>query len=487
MLTNAIFYTIILQFVRFACGVSRSKIIALHWGPEGLGIFSQAQNMLMLGLTVSSLSMATGYVQRCRSIKNKYNERYYNEIHGTVFLSILVCSILVVTAGFLFSNQLREMIFSQTVDNSLYRIALISLLFTSLSQAYLEPRILSQSEYKYYVFASILSSAFSVFFIGLIAWFDIYNGLAWQIVLSSAGSCFVLIYFCIKKLALNNLLKPSFRWSHFRPILKVSISIVVSGIGFYGSSLFLRSIVLKDLGAAYNGYIQVPMVVAGYYTPIISYILWYVLHPKWSEKNSAKEIAPEIAGAIGRIGIIQTFIVCWIMCFPWLLIRTVYTKDFYAGVKTMPIQFWGDFFYFLLNTVSVYLIAIPRIRIYTILWIMFSALETILGYIFLRHLHLALRAVSLAYAMASFITLAVLGVFILKEFYALEKREFRRWLKRLTVAFLFLSIQCYLLFSSQLLVFRAAMAIGFTLLLWNRGWIEIPEGWKKYFPKWLKL
>ena len=138
-----------------------------------------------------------------------------------------------------------------------------------------------------------------------------------------------------------------------------------------------------------------------------------------------------------------------------------------------------DFFFFLLTTLSAYLLSQPRIKMYTALWLCFSLIELLSGMWFLTHLKLALRAVSSAYAFAAFFAFMIFGCIILKDVLRVAKKDFIFWARRGILTFAFLSLQCASLFYDLHIYIRLTIALLFTFIIWHRKWLEMPEAWEK--------
>jgi len=480
--------TAMLQAVRLVSGVCRAKLIALYLGPAGVGIFAQAQYLQSLILAVGSLSLGTGYIQRMRALSGRYSEEYYRQVHGTVFYTLLA-SVLALLLGLTpFLPWIERITFAGTVTPGFSAFVLWSVPLLALAQIYFESRLISSDRYGDYVKATCLTSILSVF----VLWLLLGNVEGWALSLYlmgiSAFSCLILAYFTYRNCGKEALL-PSlhWKWSHFRPIMKVSVALVISGIAFYGTAVWLRALVLKHLGAEYAGFIQVPIVVSGYYAPLLSQIIWNVYHVRLSESSHKAQITKILAASITFVATLQPLIAIWIMAFPGLAVGLIYTWEFRHGINTFPIQFLGDFFYFLLTVLSVQILAQNRIRLYIALWLVFSAVEFAAGTYFILEHKLALRSLAMAYFTASALTTFLFFWPAMGEFWKFSKSAFWLSKKACLVGLGFLALQAQLLrvdadFSSRFLVACIYTLIVLAVIwrrrtpLWRSRWRELIYG-----------
>ncbi len=462
--------TVFLQAARLVSGVCRAKLIALYLGPAGVGVFAQAQNLQSLALATGSLSLATGYVQRMRYLKGLYTEEYREQVHGTVLYTILASLGIMLVGLMPFLPWIEGQVFSGSVAPGFTGFVLWSVPLVSLAQIYFEPRLIASDRYGDYVKASCATSLVGV----LILWVLVTHAQGWALslylVATAALSCSLMAYFVYQESGPPALLPVGWRWSHLRPILKVSLALVATGIAFYGTAVLLRSLVFKHLGAEYAGFIQVPIVISGYYAPLLSHIIWNIYHPRLSTVATEGGSTKILAASLTFVSVLQPLISLWIMTIPGIAVGLIYTKEFRHGINTMPLQFIGDLFYFLLTVVSVQILATNRIRLYTTLWLVFSAIEAGSGAYFILVHKLALRSLAAAHVLASLGALAIFFWPTMGKLWARSRQEFRLAEGALCLGGAFLLLQAQLLRRNAAWPFRLSVAVAFTLLLMGIAW-----------------
>ncbi len=469
--------TAILQVVRLFTGICRAKLLAITLGPAGVGIFAQANSLQSLVLAVGSLSLATGYVQRMRYLSGKYSEDYREQVHGTVFLTVLGCVLALVIGLTPFLGFLEDYTFSGTVAHGFTAIVIWSVPLLALGQIYFEPRLIANENYGDYVKASCAAAVLNV----IILWFVLKSGGTWALAMYLVGASFVycslMMFFCRKNLGFRALSPKGWRWSHLRPILKVSVALVMTGIAFYGTAVTLRALVLRHLGADYAGYIQVPVVLSGYYAPLLTHVIWNVYHLRLSEAARVARASRILSACFTFVIVLQPLIALWIMTFPGLAVGMIYTREFRHSINTFPLQFVGDFFYFLLTVLSVQVLAQNRIRLYIALWLLYSAVELGAGAYFILYQKLALRSLAAAYLAASLTTLIIFLWPAMGQLWRDSRKEFRSPLLAFTVGLGFLLLQAQLLRVDASLALRLLVSITYTALLGGIVWSRRRPGW----------
>lgn len=469
--------TAVLQGFRLVTGVCRAKLMATTLGPAGVGIFAQAQNLQSLIMAAGSLSLATGYVQRIRYLSGRYDEPYRQEIHGSIYFTVLA-SLAVLLLGLTpFLPWIEAKAFSGTVAPGFIGFILWSVPFLSLAQMYFEPRLIASERYGDYVKATCAASLLGV---GVL-WVLLKAAGPWALSLFLFGSSVLsfafMAGFTFFQFGGRALLPLGWRWSHLRPVLKVSAALVVTGLAFYGTAVWLRSLVLRHLGADYAGFIQVPIVMSGYYTPLLSHVIWNVYHVRLSETPETEKNGRMIAASLGFVMLLQPLITLWIMTFPGIAVGLIYTDDFRHGINTFPLQFIGDFFYFLLTVLSVKILARNRIRLYTALWLVFSLLEAAAGAYFILELKLALRSLAAAYLVAAAGTFALFFWAGLGRNLRASPADFRFTPIAFLLGFGFLLVQAQLLRMDAELFIRFLWAATYTSILGGLLWVRRSKGW----------
>lgn len=467
----------VLQGVRLVSGICRAKLIAVFLGPAGVGIFAQAQNLQSMILAVGSLSLATGYVQRIRYLNDKYTEEYRREVHGTVFFTVLGALFLILLGLTPFLSWVEAKTFSGHVEPGFTGFVLWSVPLLGLAQAYFEPRLIAGERYADYVKAACVASILSVPALWILMKLADGWALSLHLFVMSVFWALFLGAFAYRMHGRDALLPLGWRWSHLRPILKVSIALVSTGLAFYGSAVWLRSLVLQQMGADYNGFIQVPIVFSGYYTPLLSHVIWNVYHVRLSESVEGQRANRILAASLTFVMLLQPLITIWIMTFPGLAVGLIYTGDFRHGINSFPWQFIGDFFYFLLTVLSVKVLATNRIKLYTALWIVFAVVELGAGALYILELKFALRSLALAYLTASAGTFVLFFWPAFSKSWRAAKDEFRHTQGAFLFGLGFLCLQAQLLRADADLPYRLGVAIAYSGVLAVLAWNKLGHNW----------
>jgi O-antigen/teichoic acid export membrane protein len=462
---TALQYTVLMQIVRLVVGLLRAKLIALHLGPAGVGIIGQAQNLQMLALSFASLSLATGYISRTRTLNPSYSESYRGAIHGTILLTVLAAAIGTLLVGGIFWNQIEALTFSQTVPPGLGLLLLVSIPFLAFAQSFFEPKLLSDERYPAYVGASIAASIGSLILLYFLLASENTQAIGFYLLGTAVIGFFSFLLFASVHKEFWGKIHWKWKWSHLRPVLKVAVAIVITSLAYYGTAVYLRSLIIDRYGAEYAGYIQVPIVIFGYYTPFLTHVLWNYFFPRLTTTDPAKKQSV-VNTAFQFTSALQVVAALWIMVIPGILIRAIYSPEFGHSIKILPIQLLGDHFYLLLTCFSLVLLSENRVKTYGALWLAFSFIEVLSGHLLIEDFRLALRSMALAHLVASAITLFV--------FYGLWKgRQLLHW--SLIVGAVAIGTQSVLLYTGQHFVFRFSIAMAFTFIALTKGWIPDPR------------
>jgi len=191
-----------------------------------------------------------------------------------------------------------------------------------------------------------------------------------------------------------------------------------------------------------------------------------------------------LAASFTFVILLQPLLTLWIMTFPGLTVGLVYTREFRHSINTFPIQFVGDFFYFLLTVLSVQILAQNRVRLYTALWLVFSGIEMASGAYFILIQKLALRSLASAYFTASALTLLIFFWPAMKNVLQKAGSEFRFVKYAFLVGLSFLVLQALLLRADADLPFRLLTAVVYSALLAALAWRKRTDDWSK---RWREL
>lgn len=361
----------LLSLVRLGAGFVRVKYIAVFLGAAGVGLLSQGNQLSLLGITLGSLTMAVGVITR---LKAKTDEAAKRRMLGTAFTVQLTLSLTMVLFALAAPELVSTLVFGET-GHALKCIAvMLGVPLAVMASGYLEGILFGSDRYDLYVTAAVGATILSLAcFIPLVELKGI-DGAFWAI-LANGACLFVCFLACTLRIRpLRELFRLGFDAAEFKALLKYSFVILATtGLG-YVVNLFLRRHILLTLGAEANGIAQVPLAMTAYYTPFLTNALWGRLHPIAAEKGDVPEARHELVQALRYTMLFATGIIVSVLLLQEKLVQLTYSTAFLDALPLMPIQFLGDFFYFIAFTYGVYYLGVGRLRTYMLGWAAYYAL-----------------------------------------------------------------------------------------------------------------
>jgi PST family polysaccharide transporter len=265
------------------------------------------------------------------------------------------------------------------------------------------------------------------------------DGAFWAIFANSACLFLSYLYFVSKVMPLRKVFRFGFEWRVLRRLLKFSFVMLATSSAGYAVTLLVRRQIISTLGLSANGIAQVPLAITAYYTPFLTNGLWGRLHPATSASGDTQAARAELATILRFIVIFTTAVVVSVLLFQEFLVKLAYSAAFLDALKLLPIQFIGDFFYFIAFTVSVYVLAMPRLRIYLVCWLAYYVVLAASSLLLLPAW--GLRAFPIGYALSG----AIFGSLALA--WLTRVVTFKAALETLAIVlacFLAVVLQCYL-------------------------------------------
>jgi PST family polysaccharide transporter len=426
----------ILSGVRLVSGFARMKYIALILGTTGVGLLAQGNQFNLLGITIGSLSMAVGIINRLAS-KDSLAEK--QKLLSTAFTVQLTISLALVGVAVFGSGPLSELVLGVAGEGRKCVIVAAGLPLAVLASGYVEGIFFGMNRYDLYVRAAIASTVTGLIaFVPLVAFKGI-EGAFWGIFANAACLFLSYLYFVSKIMPLGKVFRFGFEWSQLRRLLKFSFVMLVTGAAGYATTLLIRRQIISSLGLSANGIAQVPLAITAYYTPFLTNGLWGRLHPATSASGDTPAARAELASVLKLIVLFTTAVVVSILLFQEYLVRLAYSSAFLDALPLLPIQFLGDYFYFIAFTCSVYVLAMPRLRIYLACWLAYYVVLTAVSLFLLPHW--GLKAFPIGYAISS----SVFGLLALGWVAKASKvRDALGTISVVLACFLAVALQCYL-------------------------------------------
>jgi PST family polysaccharide transporter len=370
------------SITRLVTGFVRIKYVALVLGTAGVGFLNQASNLQILGISIASLSMAVGVINRMGAIGHDDPERE-RRLLSTTFTVQTAASLTLVAGAVLFSGPLINAVFgAETLAHSpVSRLDILAVVFSVplsvVASGYLEAVFFGAGRYDLYVRASIWATVLGFLStLGIIAVWRL-PGAFWSVFVSSALLMSAFLVHVRRVRPLRELFRLGFDWSEANALVRFSIAVLVSGTLLPTAQLWVGSRVISTFGIEARGLLAVPIALTGYYTPFLTNALWGRLHPTLTRVGPTREGRHELTTALRLTVGLATAAIVAILFLKDLLVPLAYSRAFLPAVRLLPMQLFGDYFYFVAFPFTVYALGISRLRVYLAAWVGYAVVAVL--------------------------------------------------------------------------------------------------------------
>jgi O-antigen/teichoic acid export membrane protein len=459
----------VLSLTRLASGIIRIKYISLMLGTAGVGFLSQAGQIQILGITIGSLAMAVGIINRMGAI-GPANRAREGRLLSTAFTSQLTVSGLLLGGAIVFSRQLSHLAFGVgpgtplPVSSRDVLAVVFSVPLSVMASGYLEAVFFGGGRYDLYVRASVMATI-----LGLIATLTIVEvwglpGAFWSIFASSAFLLTAFLLYVRRVRPLTELFRFGFDWSEANALTRFSVAILVSGALVPAARLWVQSKVIHSFGIDANGLLAVPFSVTSYYTPFLTNALWGRMYPSITQVGAAPAARRELAAALRLTVVMATAAIAAILFLKDILVPLAYTRAFLPAARLLPAQLTGDYLYFVALPFTVYTLGIARLRVYLAAWVSYSIAAVAACIVLIPWLGLV--AVPVGYGIANGIGAAV----ALAWFVARQDEGWLTTLAMIAAGLLAVAVQAYLAWSGTYVVIQGCVVVATSLAVFISLW-----------------
>lgn len=387
----------IATFVSLIAGFIRAKFTAVTLGPGGVGIFSQATIFLQFFTVFASLWFYTGLTKYIAEFNAEKKETEIKAIVNVALMLQLIASIIFIFIISIFSRKISQYLFSSPAYGKwLFLIALFGPF--GIFAMTIESAMFGLGKYKIFT-----ASRVSYSLLGLIplVGFIYYMKLKGSFFYLAANS---LILFLITYLFIFKDIKKGVKFIKlgFKKLLNIvkkltgySSVIFLASVFSYFVILFVRSLVIKNLGPEANGFYQVVFALSSYYLPFLTNALWSYFYPRISYMKEKSEFDLEINTTMRFCILCITPATMAIMILKNLIILIIFSKKFMPASALFSTQLLGDFFFILSYILGTSLLARAKLRQYLIINLGYGAAFMFLYLLFQKHINI--KAVTLSY------------------------------------------------------------------------------------------
>ena len=311
------------------------KFLAVQYGGEGVALFSQYLNIILLLIMLTSLGFENGFVRYTAEFRDNYQQ--LNTLLSSIFSLNLLMSIVLISTILIFKDLFLNSLY---LDGSKSFLIIISLTLPILSILNSSKSIINGLE-KYNLLSAIIFSGglVSIFLV----WLSYSNSnlsLHHFIFLYQLIICipiFLLFTFFFKELKTS---RP--RLLYLKKMISYGLMGLIASLITISSLVIFRFFFISNYSLDTAGYFDGYFRLSSFATGIITGVASTLILPRISRSNSSERVDIIIktfyALVVGMI-IIQTFI----YVFRDLIIEILFTEDFIISESAMVIFLLQDF------------------------------------------------------------------------------------------------------------------------------------------------
>jgi O-antigen/teichoic acid export membrane protein len=437
----------------------RVKILAVFLGPSGVGILSVLNHFHTVAVTCIGLGLGTGIVKYVSSFKYTGDEPSVQRVLSNSFYITFFMSLMAFIVSFFLSPLLSRWMLSDTRYSLfiiLYAVSFPIAVFPIITNSFLQglKRIASLAK------INVFRSSISLLFIIPMVYFLKLKGAVLSVLIITAVHLLLNAFYLRKEEHRYSVVKgPSFDADLLKKLFQYGLTSLLVGTAYYLSHLLLKIIIVDSLGLEMNGIYQpVWALTMTYLTLVLSSMSAYS-YPRLCELDTVRDINEEVNGIMRVAVLVITPVMFFLLLARGPLIHLLYSRQFLAAAKFMPIQIMGDFFKVLFWSVGMYLL--PTRRLVAFIWsnVLQDVVMVTLAYLLIDAYQLYGIAVSFA--------LSYLIGFVALYRYTKREMGFSLWTKnRSLVLSSFFGLLVLILGETYLTVRPFIAVVVGTILVW---------------------
>ena len=460
----------ILSLTRLAAGFVRIKYVALVLGTAGVGFLSQATQLQLLGISIASLSIAVGIINRMGAI-GPANRAREQRLLSTAFTAQTTISLTLLGAAILLSGPLTRAVFgeealAQSPVSTLDILAVVfSVPLSVAASGYLEAVFFGAGRYDLYVRASVWATVLGFLATLGIIWVWRLPGAFWSFF---AGSTLLLTSFLIfvrRVRPFGQLFALGFDLVEANALFRFSAVALFSNALVPAARLWVGRSVISSYGIDAWGLLQVPAAVTAYYTPFLTNALWGRMHPAVTRRGASPEARHELTVAVRLTVTLSTAAIVALLFLKDILVPLAYSRAFLPATRFLPAQLLGDYFFFVAFPFTVYTLGISRLRVYIAAWAAYAVVAV--GASFALLPVLGLVAVPVGYGISAAVGAAVSLVWLVSR----RDEGLATTIAMIGAGLVVVSLQSYLAWRESYIVIQGALCVASSLaaaaFLWS--------------------
>lgn len=321
-------------------GIAKVKIVAIFFGPAGVGLMGLYQNILAIASTLAGCGISNSGVRQIAASAD--DAALFVTIRRALWMGSLVLGLFGMATLWLFREVVSEMVFGSTMYASDVGWLGLGVLLTLIanSQTALLQGLRRISDMAWVtVQGSIIGAALGM----LVIWLLGRDGVIWFVLVSPATSVIVAIRY-VSRLPPNKTLLDWQAISHqWRAMLTLGIPLMAAGLLALVTQLCARSLIQQKLGLEASGHFQAVWAISMSYISFALGAMAADYFPRLSAAIHDRGRASQLINEQTEVVLLLAgpILLAMLTLSPWV-IQLLYAKSFTPASEMLRWQIMGD-------------------------------------------------------------------------------------------------------------------------------------------------
>lgn len=410
-------FTAISTLVKMLTSFITVKVVAVIIGPTGIALLGQLNNFTNIIMSIASGGINNGitkHVSENKDSPRKIQLFLSTALHITLFLSAF-CGLSLI----LFASTLSHLILSDVKYSYVFILFGITITLYTLNSFILSV-LNGYKDFKKFIHISIVTSLVGALFTVGLVWVWNLKGALISVITYQSVVFFISLFMVAKS---KWFIKGNFNKHFSKAVLKkymgYSLMTLITAATVPVSQLLIRSYVITNISIIEAGWWEAINRISGMYLLVITSSFGVYYLPRLSEIKDKKELKKEILTAYKIIIPIIAVGFTLIYFGRDIIIRILFTKEFYPMRNLFVWQLIGDIFKISSWLLAYLMIAKSMTKQYILIEIIFSSTFVALSILLLRLNGLV--GVPQAYMINYFLSFITLIIFFRKLIFGTSK------------------------------------------------------------------
>jgi len=375
-------FTSISTLIRMLTGFVSMKVVAIIIGPSGIALMGQLNSLMSIVMNLATGGINSGVTKYVAEEKD--DDQKIREYISTAFKITLICSFIVSLFMIVFHHFLSTIIMKSAGYGYVFVIFGVTIVFYSINTL-LTSIVNGFKKFKTFVKISIANSIVGFVFNVSLVYFLGLKGALISLVTYQSVVLFITLWMLRKEYWMNmQYFKSKLdrvitgKFAHYA--LMAFVSMIIAPI----SSLILRGYVITNISAVEAGWWEAMNRLSGMYLMVLTTSFGVYYLPRLSELKENHEIRREIFKGYKIILPLLFIGLAIIYLLRMLIIKILFTPDFYPMHQLFIWQLAGDFFKMSSWLVAFLMVAKSMTKTFIITEIFASALWLGLAFLLLH-------------------------------------------------------------------------------------------------------